>query len=217
MTKKTRKPAKSISDALSAALYGTPPEELNSGEVAEPNLESEEDSNSKASDSPDTETTGLDNGTGNGADTDVPAKDEAPAKTEASTVPDSSLTDHLKTEIKELKAEAKDREKALLKLEASIEALNSTIEELTEFSDNASEAVRQMTERLSIGLGSKAVGLETAKGAQLLTLWASVKTEFDKRFLRGGKSTSQAVEQGDEKTVSDLGKSRRVKATQSIK
>ena len=189
-----KKSAKLTSDALTRALSGEAPESTELTEtLPEP----------KAVETPE------------------PAKPEpeAPkveAKTETVTpvvAAVDSLVAHLKEELKEARASASELNAKLSDLVAGNKALEAKLATADAFVVEASVALRKMTERLSIGLGMRVVGVEAAQGDNLLLLFSSTLKTFDSRFPTGGKSSSEAVEEQDSKEGNSLQKTRRVRAT----
>lgn len=190
-----KKSTKLTSDALTRALSGEAPESTELTEVLpEPQA----------------------------VETPEPAKPEPEApKVEAKTetvpavVPTvDPLVAHLKEELKEARASNGELNAKVSDLTAGNKALQAKLDASEAFSVEASVALRKMTERLSIGLGVKVVGVEAAQGDNLLLLFASTLKTFDSRFPTGGKSSSSATEEKDQSQgKSSLQETRRVKAT----
>lgn len=195
-----KKSVKAVSDSLTRALAGKPPEEIAEPKAADqpPAVEPKAEPEPKAEEP---------------SKPDVAPKAEVTPKAEVA--PETNaLVEHLKNELKDVRKENSEIAAKLSLAQADVTKVTAEFTSLKIFAENASKAVRQMTERLSIGLGVHTVGLDNLSGESLLAMWTSVKDKFDKNFLSGGKSVSDASDQGAEGPALSSTKRRGVKATQ---
>lgn len=126
---------------------------------------------------------------------------------------DSSLVTHLKEELQASRTENSKNVAEVAKLQMQLESANSQLTTVTTLAESCYAAIRQMTERLSIGLGSRVAGLENLTGDNLLAQWNKVKGEFDARYVSGGKASSEARETADSGAENSAKSRRAVKAT----
>lgn len=195
---KNRKP-KTVAESLIKALAGV--------EVEQPEAQPKaEDAPAKVEDStevPAKAEEGFTEGAANPSAQDKPKEDSGL----------SAVVSHLKEELTQLRVEHTKLVSEAAKSELSLKTLQASYDATKATCDKAMVSIREMTERLSIGLGQRIAGLESLSGESLLLQWSKVKADFDSRFVSGGKSRSEAEAAENDAEPSSPLVSRGVKAT----
>ena len=184
-----RKTPKAVSDKLISALAGEAPEVSEESETPTPEVTPVEPTPEASDKSPVAEPTPV-------------------VSTET-----TGLVAHLKEELQNSRTENTKLITENAKLQIQLDSAKTELIAAQTLAEGCSEAIRQMTQRLSIGLGKAIAGLENLSGENLLSQWSKVKTEFDTRFVSNGRASSEASETGVTQPEATTQQRRAIKAT----